>query len=319
MPSIQCPMPGCGYITDDVDPACAAALLMIHNNVHTATASTPAAGKQRAPKITRPYIDKGSSEETWNAFLTRWQMFKRGTNLTAGEATQHLFQCCEEGLGNDILRSQPESVSGTEEDLITEIKKLAVTPVAISVRRSDLLTIRQDHSENVRSFFARINGKATTCAYSVECPSTTCTQKVEFTNVIVKDVLISGLVDEEIRKEVLGWPDLDVKDVKETVSFIEAKEMARDALMKQTTNAGVSTTQKTKAKGNTANQSKTNCRECHTEIEKFIWNNRKLFSINIRLWIYCFAKRNMYTGFIYLLPNVVIGFGLGLATVITGI
>ena len=45
----------------------------------------------------------------------------------------------------------------------------------------------------------------------------------------------------------------------------------------------------------------------------------KLFSINIRLCIYCFAKRNMYTGFIYLLPNVVIGFGLGLATVITGI
>ena len=44
-------------------------------------------------------------------------------------------------------------------------------------------------------------------------------------------------------------------------------------------------------------------------------DKRKQFSINTRLWIHCFAKRNMYTGFIYLLLNV----DIGLATVITGI
>jgi len=69
--------------------------------------------------------------------------------------------------------------------------KLNDIPVAISVRRSDLLSVRQDHSESVRAFFARINGKAITCAY------------------------------------------------KKTVTFIEAKEMARDALVKQSTAAGI--------------------------------------------------------------------------------
>ena len=42
--------------------------------------------------------------------------------------------------------------------------------------------------------------------------------------------MISGLVDDEVRREVLGWHDLDEKTADETVTFVEAKEMARDAL-----------------------------------------------------------------------------------------
>ena len=74
MPIIQCPMPECQYVTDDVDAGIAAALLMVHNNVHintTTVGNTPAGGKQRAPKIDRPRISKDSSEEVWNAFLAR--------------------------------------------------------------------------------------------------------------------------------------------------------------------------------------------------------------------------------------------------------
>ena len=52
----------------------------------------------------------------------------------------------------------------------------------------------------------------------------------DFTDIIVKDVLVAGLVDEDIKKDVLGWSELDTKDVNETVAFIESKEMARDAL-----------------------------------------------------------------------------------------
>jgi hypothetical protein len=35
---------------------------------------------------------------------------------------------------------------------------------------------------------------------------------------MVKDVVISGLVDEEIKKEVLGWSDLDEKSIEETIT-----------------------------------------------------------------------------------------------------
>ena len=61
MQSIRCPIPDCTYITGDVDAAIAAALLMVHNNMHTATTTgtTQVGGKQKAPKIERPHVMNG--------------------------------------------------------------------------------------------------------------------------------------------------------------------------------------------------------------------------------------------------------------------
>ena len=42
--------------------------------------------------------------------------------------------------------------------------------------------------------------------------------------------MVTGLAGEDIWKEVLGWGSLDEEDVNETICFIEAKEMARDAM-----------------------------------------------------------------------------------------
>ena len=53
------------YATGDVDPAVAAALLMVHNNVYIAAVPTT---QQKAPKTDQPAISGGSSEETWNVF-----------------------------------------------------------------------------------------------------------------------------------------------------------------------------------------------------------------------------------------------------------
>ena len=40
---------------------------------------------------------------------------------------------------------------------------------------------------------------------------------------------MNGLADAEIRRDVLGWKDLDTSSVADTIAFIESKEMARDA------------------------------------------------------------------------------------------
>lgn len=70
------------------------------------------------------------------------------------------------------------------------------------------------------------------------CPGNTCNLQVDFTDEIVKDFLISGLSDDDFRKDVLGWSELETKSVKDTVTFFESKEMARDALNKQVQHAG---------------------------------------------------------------------------------
>ena len=220
MPSFHCPIDGCTYVTDDVDVAIAAVFLTIHNNTHVVAAGpAPAISRQRAPPVDRPKVSKGSNEVTWNAFTTRWSLFKRGTQLTEEEQVQHLFLCCDEDLGDDILKGHPQAVSGTETELIDIIKRLAVTPVAVNVRRSELISLKQDHGESVRSFYARINGMAATCSYFIECCNNTCNQRNDFTPIIVKDILITGLVNDDIKREVLGWTELDNKNVDETVSF----------------------------------------------------------------------------------------------------
>lgn len=143
MPVIQCPIIGCDYQTDDVDPAVAAALLMVHNNAHL-NAPAPARVTPKAPKIQRPSVSRSSTEESWNSFLARWRLFKRGTGLQPNEACQQLFECCDEELGDDILKnSNTDIVTLNEDELLVLIKRLAVTPVAVSVRRSDLLSLTQ--------------------------------------------------------------------------------------------------------------------------------------------------------------------------------
>ena len=47
----------------------------------------------------------------------------------------------------------------------------------------------------------------------------------DYTDTIVKDVLVAGLADKCIKNEVLGWSNLDTKTVNETITFIESKEM----------------------------------------------------------------------------------------------
>ena len=292
MPSIACPIADCEYATGDVDPViAAAALLTVHNNIHIGAAA-PHHAKQKAPKLSRPSISSESTEETWNAFKARWDLFKRGTQLTPQEVTQQLFQCCDNILGNNLLRGDPNIVSRTEDDLVTAIKRLAVIPVAISVRRSDLLAVQQCDGESVRSFFARIKGKATTCQYNVDCPGVDCNRSVDFTDIIAKDVLLlSGLAEDEVKREVLGWASLDLNTIEETVSFIEAKEMARDALNRHSSNNAISAHRSKNKLGRKDNQ-RSNCQSCNVSMEKFSWSRRQKKMIEHKLCTTCWRKNN---------------------------
>lgn len=84
-------------------------LLTIHNNVHTTPTATPV--KQHSPKLARP---KGASEETWNTFIARWEMFKSSTDLLLKEIGQQLFHCCDEILRDDILKCHSSAIRGSD-------------------------------------------------------------------------------------------------------------------------------------------------------------------------------------------------------------
>ena len=290
MPERNCPYPQCTFKTEDVTDALAAEILAIHRVTHTAPATS-----RKGPKVDPPKVSTGISEEVWNVFSTRWSMFKRGTTMTPAETVQQLFQCCSDELGDAILRGHPSTVAetGTEQALLDVIKKLAVIPVARVVRRMDLLSLKQDHGESVRNYLARITGKASTCGYTMACSGGTCNVVNDFTSVIAKDILVHGLVDGEIRKDVVGWTDVDEKTVEETAAFIEGKEMARDSIATSTSIAAapishVQPGEKGKSSGKL--KEKTKCSDCNAVMDKYFYHHKRKKNIECTKCKSCWQK-----------------------------
>ena len=186
----------------------------------------------RSEKIARPKITQGLLEEGWNSFLIQWRLYKTSAGLSEGDSKTQLIYCCEQELIEHVLRSEPGIVDKLEQDQLGLIRKLCVVPVAMGVRRSEVLNLTQDSGELSRSFLSRIQGKAATCDFQTKCQATCCRAQpssVDFSSIIVKYVLVNGLADAEIKREVLGWKDLDSSALTDTVAYIENKEMARDA------------------------------------------------------------------------------------------
>ena len=222
---IQCPIAGCDFATEDVSEAVACVLLTTHSTIHTSAAMPVQAPK--APPLERPRVEMGITPEDWNIFCRRWDAFVIGSGLNANDCTVQLFQCAGPSLGDCLLKSYPTIVSEPTADLLKAMKNLAVIAVATGVARAELLSMRQLRDEPFRAFASRVRGKAETCHYTTKCP---CTREVNFTDCITKDVLLAGVADLDIRREVLGVASIQDKDINWIISLIEGKEMARNSL-----------------------------------------------------------------------------------------
>ena len=136
--------------------------------------------------------------------------------------SSRLFQCAGDELGDSMLKTDPSRVSKPTSVVMAAIKSLAVIVVATGMTRAELARMQQERDESFRAFAARVRGKAKTCAYITTC---TCLRKVDFIDSIIRDVLMGGIADLDIRREVLGT--CAVNDV---ISLVESKDMARNAL-----------------------------------------------------------------------------------------
>ena len=106
--------------------------------------------------------------------IGEWKRYKRITKLLASEFADQLFQCCERPLARLLLKENPDFIEEGEQALTEAIKKMAVLQVAISVRRSKLLSTKQEPGQLFREFFANVPASASTCDYTIRCLSTCC-------------------------------------------------------------------------------------------------------------------------------------------------
>ena len=114
-------------------------------------------------------MSKESTSEDWEYFITRWDAYKTATRIADHDATLQLLECCEDSLRKDLHRSHSNIAMATEIDALTAIKTLAVKAENAMLSRMTLLTMTQDREEGVRSFAARLRGRAKICKFSKNC------------------------------------------------------------------------------------------------------------------------------------------------------
>lgn len=287
--TITCPVPGCGYAIGPISEALAVALLNAHTTVHThppsTTSTAPSSGPipiDRGPKPERPKVDIGVSAEEWNLFERRWSLFKKCAGIDASMECPQLFQCATEALGDAILKVDPTITDKPVADLLATMKSLAVIPVATGVLRAELLAMHQKRDEPYRTFLSRVRGRAEICSYVVK---NTCDcgklNNVDFTDVVIRDVLIAGIYDIDIRRKILSIPDITSKPVNDIVSMVAVEEMARDALPSNAMTSTLSSTKKDNMRppANADRNRKSLCPHCNNSFPVFTegpkgWNSK---------------------------------------------
>ena len=81
------------------------------------------------------------------------------------------------------------------------------------------------------------------------CATAGC-EGVDYSTAVVKDVLLNGIADADIKCEIFGDATLGTKSVGEVVTVVEAKEVERDAVSSgQAPQADASSTYRSAAKG----------------------------------------------------------------------
>ena len=217
-----------------MDNAVAAVMLGHHlSSVH------PVPVQRKAPTIPQPKVSENIYEDQWDSFTREWAEYKGTVSIPVDKISVYLLACCSSELKASVERANPTLTSKSEDDVLAAIKRHAVVSVAASVLRTELLTMKQDHGETVLSFASRALGKARNCKLSVKCPHGTA---VDYSEEIVKQVVLAGMSDDEIKRKVLGAVGIDEKSLNDTIAFIETEEMAARSMTNLITSSQIGST-----------------------------------------------------------------------------
>ena len=250
---LKCTFPECTFETEDhTDASVAVCLLTNHTQYHQQQLQQlqpqqqqqqpvvpPSTRDQelsrRGPKLTRPTVKSGITNEEWNAFSRRWTHYRAGCNISDNDATTQLLECASEELCDMLLRAHPDFASKPIDAALKVMKSLAVVPVALGVLRSELLAIHQDADEPFRKFAARVQGKAEVCEFVTQYSGKCGQCEAEYSGTtyyvdeMIRDVLLDGIADIDIRREALSVEGMQTKSVNEIIAFVESRETARNA------------------------------------------------------------------------------------------
>ena len=187
--------------------------------------TTPSTSNSVKPeKVKRPEVGLELSEEKWAYFIDRWTGYKTACNLSGDDLLSQLKECMDEGLREDHFNQFSGVETGTEVDLLKQIKIVAVKKANRAVGRDQLSKLKQERGEPVRKFVGRIRTLAQVAEYQVKC---SCEKLVHYTDLVVKDQAIAGLVDQTVKTDVLSHDKVNEWTLEELLHFVEGREAGK--------------------------------------------------------------------------------------------
>ena len=283
---VLCSAPDCNHSFGSATGQALVALIELHSRTaHAPTTHATEPANTKAEKVRRPTITSQGNTEDWTYFHSRWQEYKAATKLTGADIIYQLLETCEESLRKDLHRTYGTLVGETEENVLKFINTLAIRPENVMVARVKLQNLRQDRDEPVRSFCARLRGQAAVCNYS-KTKTCQCTQNVvvDYSDDMIRDSLIRGLEDDEIRLHILGQANQNMS-LEETLQLAEAQEcgkrsagrLSQSTEIQNTTNAASSYRRR-----NNQTQQPNHSQPTHTQQQFNARNNQRLNQRNNR-------------------------------------
>ena len=241
MSTIKCPAPGCTTEWLNDNPQVLLRLIDLHERTahpHSSPAPSPASAA-KAEKVKRPAVSAAGTSEEWAYFVQRWSEYKEATHLSGSDVIFQLLECCSDSLRKDLTRTFGALSTGTELTVLANIRTLAVRQENVMVARVQLQQMLQDRDEPVRAYAARLRGQAGVCDFHIAC--LLCDTKANYSDIMVRDAVIRGLEDSEIRLDILSESKQDMT-LEETLKFIEAKESGKRSANRLLEGGATSTT-----------------------------------------------------------------------------
>ena len=232
---LSCPMGAeCEYKTDEVDTMDNAVLLLqMHAKLAHQQGLGASTSEGKTGKIVRPRLEMKDSyvdEELFAFFEHRWESYKALAGISAAKAKQELGMCLSDDVSILVWgKFGPEQYQLlTEAQLMAAVKEVVVRTRNKMVTRHKLRKMIQSHDQPIQSFLSNLKTTARLCDYKVKCGDEMCGKFVDFTDQMVLEQLMVGMVDEETQRKLFIKPNITLAQAEKLVVAEEIGKLSQE-------------------------------------------------------------------------------------------
>lgn len=207
---LKCQVPGCSEETIDLEPELAIRMMELHNTQVHSMSRKPDKPKRPELALTADTVEDTDFEQ----FQFMFQEYKKLAGL-GKNSPSHLLECLSKEIYN-ILYSMygPLMKDQTEENLLTNIKRLVVKQRNTMAQVMTVLKMTQESDQPVLSFIAQLKAAARLCEFKSKCAE--CQAEVDFTDSLVLYKLVAGVAYMELQEELLKKADFTLAHAEKT-------------------------------------------------------------------------------------------------------